>query len=114
MSAQRQAPGETECPQCIVMFYAFFVAANAPSQPDNTIVQRHVAKVVEAAALRGFTSTEVLARMVADGQEMSEQALWLATRLGEAVGVQLMQSMVGEMIAELEVKQCNQSKGIVS
>lgn len=114
MSAQRQAPGEKECPQCVVNFYAFLVIANDPSQTNNPIVQRHVAKVVEAAERRGFTHTANLVEMIANGEHHSPQALWLGTRLGEAVGVELMQSMVGELIAELKAKQFNQPKGIAS
>ncbi|CUI09807.1 hypothetical protein BN2497_14391 [Janthinobacterium sp. CG23_2] len=49
--------------------------------------------------------------MVASGEHYSESALWLATRLGEEVGTNLMQAMVDEMIADLKSKQYAQRKG---
>lgn len=107
MIAQHRAPGQAECPHCIVVFYGFFVTANDPAQPRNAIVRDHVARIVAVAASRGFTLADDLAELVANGVHYSQQALWIATRLGEVVGVDLMQVMVGGLLAELKSKQFN-------
>ncbi|MFS2007943.1 hypothetical protein ACEN9F_30485 [Duganella sp. CT11-25] len=108
MSAQHRPPGQgEECPHCIVVFYGFFITANDPTQPRNAIVQDHVARVVAIAASRGFTLADDLAELVANGEHYSAQALWIATRLGEVIGVDLMQSMVSGLLAELKSKQFN-------
>ncbi|MRW85384.1 hypothetical protein GJ698_14960 [Pseudoduganella sp. FT26W] len=98
-----------ECPQCIATFYAFFVVANDPTQPRNPMVQHHVSRIVACAAARGFTHADVLAGLVGSGQQLSEQALWLGTRLGEFVGAERMQSMVDDMLADLQNKPINKS-----
>ena len=112
MSARQLRDDELdECPHCIAVFYGFYINAHAPGKKRNPVVQHHVAKVVGCATRRGFTHADVLATMVASGECYSESALWLATRLGEAVGANLMQAMVDEMIATLKSKQYAQRKG---
>lgn len=109
MSArQLQAHEREECPHCIVVFYGFFITAHDPAQPRNLIVQDHVARVVAIAASRGFTLADDLAGLVANGEHYSQQALWIATRLGEVIGVDRMQVMVGGLLAELKAKQFNE------
>jgi hypothetical protein len=90
-----------------VVFYGFFVTAHDPTQPRNPIVQDHVARVVAIATSRGFTLADDLAELVANGEYYSAQALWIATRLGEVIGVDLMQVLVGGLLAELKSKQFN-------
>lgn len=108
MSAQRHPPGQREeCPHCVVVFYGFFITANDPTQPRNPIVKDHVTRVVAIAASRGFTLADDLAELVANGEHYSAQALWIATRLGEVIGVDLMQVMADGLLAELKSKQFN-------
>ncbi len=112
MSAYHIPEGQLdECPHCVTVFYAFFVAAHEPGRVRNPVVQDHVSRVVNCATRRGFTHADNLARLVANGEQLSESALWIATRLGEAVGVDLMQSMVDDMLAELKSKQFYQPTG---
>lgn len=111
MSAHLHAPNEKECPYCIVVFYGFFITANDPALPRNPVVQDHVARVLAIAVRRGFTLVDELAKLVVKGEHYSEQALWIATRLGEVVGANLMQAMVNDLIAELKFKQFNQPGG---
>ncbi|SEN31792.1 hypothetical protein SAMN05428959_1011151 [Duganella sp. CF517] len=107
MSVQHQAPGQSDCPQCIVNFYAFFVAVHKGEAENNPIVRDHVGRVVACSARRGFTLAGDLAALVAKGEELSDSALWIATRLGEVVGAELTQSMVDDMIADLKTQQFN-------
>lgn len=91
-----------------MVFYGFFVTAHDPAQPSNPIGQEHVARIVAVAERRGFTLADDFTDLVANCEHYSEQALRIATRLGEVVGVDLMQVMVGGLLSEFKSKQLNQ------